>query len=137
MHLSGFVKILQCLFGGTLSMSAPQNALNISFLQCKFFPYACEHSQRVILETCDLRDISDNWDQQSQHSLWPFNKKWHGTAFAILAMFVRPPMTWSWKLKHIYTTLGKPSFKKYRNFMKSLFRFFRFSTNFGRITIYE
>ena len=36
-----------------------------------------EHPQRTIPETCDLRDtgyISDNWEQQSQHSQWPWIK---------------------------------------------------------------
>ena len=49
-----------------------------------------EHTQRAILETCDLQDtdyISDNWEQQSQHSQWPLNIRVTGTAFAILAMF--------------------------------------------------
>ena len=35
--------------------------------------------QRKILETCDLWDtdyISDNWEQQTQHSHWPLNKEW-------------------------------------------------------------
>ena len=35
-----------------------------------------EHPQRTILGTCNLLDtdyISDNWEQQTQHSQWPSN----------------------------------------------------------------
>ena len=35
-----------------------------------------EQPQSTIIETCDLWDtdyISDNWEQQSQHSQWPLN----------------------------------------------------------------
>ena len=38
-----------------------------------------EHPQRTILETCDLWDtdyVSNNWEQQSQHSQWSLNKEW-------------------------------------------------------------
>ena len=35
----------------------------------------------------DSRDFSDIWEQQFQHSLWPFNKQRHGIVFAILVVF--------------------------------------------------
>ena len=40
-----------------------------------------KHPQRTISETCDLWDtgyISDNWEQQSEHSQSPLNKEWQG-----------------------------------------------------------
>jgi len=40
-----------------------------------------KHPQRTISETCDLWDtgyISDNWEQQSEHSQWTLNKEWQG-----------------------------------------------------------
>ena len=40
-----------------------------------------EHPPRTSTKTFDIWDtdyISDNREQQSQHSLWPFNKEWQG-----------------------------------------------------------
>ena len=49
-----------------------------------------EHPQRTILGTCDLWDtdyISDNWEQQSQHSQWPLNNEWQGQHLQFLQCF--------------------------------------------------
>ena len=49
-----------------------------------------EHPQRTILETCDLWDtdyISDNWEQQSEHSQWPLNNEWQGQHSQFLQCF--------------------------------------------------
>ena len=34
-----------------------------------------------------IHESSVNWDQQFNHSKWPFKKEWHRTALANLAMF--------------------------------------------------
>ena len=49
-----------------------------------------EHPQRTISETCGLCDtgyISDNWEQQSEHSQWPLNKEWQGQHSQFLRCF--------------------------------------------------
>ena len=49
-----------------------------------------KHPQRTISETCGLCDtgyISDNWEQQSEHSQWPLNKEWQGQHSQFLRCF--------------------------------------------------
>ena len=60
-----------------------------------------KHPQRTILETCDLWDtdyISDNWEQQSQHSQWPLNKKRQGQHSQFLRCFPKNLKVW---IKHV------------------------------------
>ena len=52
-----------------------------------------KHTQRTILEACDLGDIdyiSDDSEQQSEHSKWPLNKEWQGQHSQILRCFIHP-----------------------------------------------
>ena len=79
--------------------------------------FAIPETSNLRLDTWDTDYISDNWEQQYFNiyinALWPLNKEWYGTAFAILAMF-----EFSWLLLwfvviEIYKTINTNSAKQY------------------------